>query len=84
MSPSSKARRRCDLENLTLSTELPQVLNKSQSSQLKGLEALHNAEANEVMKRLEQESKVGESFYFFVTTVIFIIFNRVKSDTSTE
>ena len=35
-----------------------QVLNKSQSSQLKGLEALHNAEASEVMKRLEQESKV--------------------------
>ena len=42
----------------------PQVLNKSQSSQLKGLEALHNAEASEVMKRLEQESKVGIAFLF--------------------
>ena len=36
-----------------------QVLNKSQSSQLKSLEGLHNAEAKEVMNRLEQESKVG-------------------------
>ena len=34
-------------------------MNKSQSSQLKGLEALHNAEASDVMKRLEQESKVA-------------------------
>ena len=42
----------------------PQVLNKSQSSQLKGLEALHNAEASEVMKRLEQESKVEIAFLF--------------------
>ena len=41
----------------------PQVLNKSQSSQLKGLEALHNAEASEVMKRLEQESKVEITFF---------------------
>ena len=40
------------------------MLNKSQSSQLKGLEALHNAEASEVMKRLEQESKVEIAFLF--------------------
>jgi len=46
------------LESLFQSAE--KVLNKSQSSQLKGLEALHNAEASEVMKRLEQESKVEE------------------------
>ena len=43
----------------------PQVLNKSQSSQLKGLEALHNAEASEVMKRLEQESKVEINCFSF-------------------
>ena len=48
-----------------LSCLIVQVLNKSQSSQLKGLEALHNAEASEVMKRLEQESKVGATVVYF-------------------
>ena len=45
------------------------MLNKSQSSQLKGLEALHNAEASEVMKRLEQESKVEIAFIFFLVLI---------------
>jgi len=36
------------------------VMGKSQSSQLKALESLHSREANDVMKRLEQESKVEE------------------------
>ena len=35
-------------------------MGKSQSSQLKALESLHSREANDVMKRLEQESKVEE------------------------
>ena len=42
------------------SPSLPQVMSKSQSSQLKALESLHSREANDVMKRLEQESKVEE------------------------
>ena len=46
-----------------------QVLNKSQSSQLKGLEALHNAEASEVMKRLEQESKVEATLALFSLSI---------------
>lgn len=37
------------------------VMNKSQSSQLKSLENLHNHEASEVMKRIEMESKVEEN-----------------------
>jgi len=36
------------------------VMTKSQSSQLKSLENLHSVEANDVMKRLEQETKVEE------------------------
>ena len=52
----------------------PQVLNKSQSSQLKGLEALHNAEASEVMKRLEQESKVEIAFLFGFDFCILLLF----------
>jgi len=36
------------------------VMTKSQSSQLKALENLHAVEANDVMKRLEQETKVEE------------------------
>ena len=50
------------------------MLNKSQSSQLKGLEALHNAEASEVMKRLEQESKVEIAFLFGFDFCILVLF----------
>ena len=63
-SPSSRAQKRwsrllaCWCDWVSSLNVIVQVLNKSQSSQLKGLEALHNAEASEVMKRLEQESKV--------------------------
>lgn len=38
-----------------------EVMSKSQSSQLKALESLHSQEASDVMKRLEQESKVVRS-----------------------
>ena len=62
-----------------------QVLNKSQSSQLKGLEALHNAEASEVMKRLEQESKVEATLF---SLSIFLprttTLTNKKSHTSTQ
>ena len=37
------------------------IMMKSQSSQLKSLENLHNHEASEVMKRIEMESKVEEN-----------------------
>ena len=58
----------------------PQVLNKSQSSQLKGLEALHNAEASEVMKRLEQESKVEIAFLFGFDFCILVLFFLANSE----
>ena len=70
------------------SKSFPQVLNKSQSSQLKGLEALHNAEASEVMKRLGQESKVEATLVLFFSLVYFTpppLFNtHKKSHTSTQ
>lgn len=47
------------LDNIFQQAE--KVLGKSQSSQLKSLENLHSQEAGEVMKRLEQESKVEEA-----------------------
>jgi hypothetical protein len=47
-----------DFRTSVVTIENPQVMNKSQSSQLKSLEAMQKREEEQVMKNIEQESKV--------------------------